>query len=489
MGDQNTILTDAEARHLLRRATFDGSPASLVRSRIAGLTRGAAVDKLLPRVPSKYRPIGRYIEQVQAKWIENIARGNTSLQSKLVLFWHDHFATAYSKVGDVKMMQNHVKLLYTHSLGNFRSFVKVIGKDPAMIEFLDTERNRKRVPNENYARELMELFTFGVVDFAGQVNYLQEDIVQIARAFTGWSHENYKPVFHDYQHDYDAQYLALRGPKVLFKGTHGFPGAGASFTVGGEGEPEADAVIDILFQHRDTDGHNTVARRIAKRLLEYYAYADPETSVVDGVVAAAGFDASFDIRALLRAIFAHDAFYATAQPSPFPSGTRKSVKWPAHYFAGAVRMLKMKLRGAHPYVDGGSYSSADEHMGNMGQTLLDPPSVFGWDWETSWLSSATLLARYQLVRDLVAARYGSARFRPEKLIDIGLTDPVAIVDAVIDILDVGHQISTSERSMLLDYLTDGGSAPSIDLQDEQVRNVKLHGLFALVMQSPAFQVC
>ena len=72
MGDQNTILTDAEARHLLRRATFDGSPASLVRSRIAGLTRGAAVDKLLPRVPSKYRPVGRYIEQVQAKWIENL---------------------------------------------------------------------------------------------------------------------------------------------------------------------------------------------------------------------------------------------------------------------------------------------------------------------------------------------------------------------------------------------------------------------------------
>jgi hypothetical protein len=152
-------------------------------------------------------------------------------------------------------------------------------------------------------------------------------------------------------------------------------------------------------------------------------------------------------------------------------------------------MLKMRLRGTHPYVDGGSYSNADEYLGNMGQNLLDPPSVFGWDWETSWLSSSTLLARYQLVRDLVSARDGSARFRPEKLVDLALTDPVAIVDAVIDILDVGHQITLSERSLLLDYLTDGGSASSINLQDEQVRNVKLHGLFALVMQSPAFQVC
>ena len=180
--------------------------------------------------------------------------------------------------------------------------------------------------------------------------------------------------------------------------------------------------------------------------------------------------------------------HEVAQPAPLAAGVRRSIKWPAHYFVGSLRMLRMRLRGSSSYVDGGSYSDANEHMSNMGQTLLDPPSVFGWEWETSWISTAALLARYQLARDLVASRYGGWRFRPERLMDLELTNPSAIVDAVLDLLDVAHQITSAERNTLVEYLTDGGAVASVDLLDEQVRNVKLHGLFALVMQSPAYQV-
>jgi uncharacterized protein (DUF1800 family) len=111
------------------------------------------------------------------------------LQSKLVLFWHDHFATGISKVGDAGLMADQIQLLYQLCKGDMRALVKAISKNPAMMEFLDTVRNDKDVPNENYARELQELFTLGVEDFAGNPNYTQDDIVQIARAFTGWRYD------------------------------------------------------------------------------------------------------------------------------------------------------------------------------------------------------------------------------------------------------------------------------------------------------------
>src|SRR5262249_31147775 len=153
-------------------------------------------------------------------------------------------------------------------------------RNAAMMEFLDTVRNFKDEPNENYARELQELFTLGVNDLAGNPNYVQDDVVQIARAFTGWYYDRHgdaalDPDSHDFMADFPE-----RGPKVIYQQTGGFGSAGRAFTGNGEGAGEIDAVIDIIFQHTDTDGKKTVARRIAHRLLEFYAHADPATSVV-----------------------------------------------------------------------------------------------------------------------------------------------------------------------------------------------------------------
>jgi uncharacterized protein (DUF1800 family) len=419
-----------------------------------------------------------------------MTRTSRELQEKLVLFWHDHFATSYTKVGDLDQMADQNRLLRQTCKGNFKAFVKAINKDPAMMEFLDTVRNRDTEPNENYGRELQELFTLGVKDLAGNPNYDQEDVVQIARAFTGWRYDDHGGAFlNDGRHDFMTDYPE-RGPKVIYKNRGGFNDTnGQSFTVGGEGENEIDEVIDIIFQHRDTDGKITVARYIAHKLLTYFAYSDPDVSVVDAVVMASSFDVEFDIAKLLRAIFVHDAFYE-AMAAPSGASSKKSVKWPIDYIVGTLRTLRMKLKSKYQYVDGGSYDSVDDQLSNMGQILMEPPSVFGWDWETAWLSSATLLARYGFARDVTGARgSGATSLRTDRLFDLSDSVPISIVQQVTDLLGVTDQITTEERDALIDYLVDGGppSTP-IDLNDYDIRNRKLHGLVALVLQSPAYQL-
>jgi uncharacterized protein (DUF1800 family) len=490
MGDQNTALTPETVRHLLRRTGFGVTQRDADNILKRYPTRGLAADKLLSYRPKRFTPRGNDFAAAHNKWLKFLLKDKIGLQSKLALFWHDHFSVANSKVQDPKLMGNYVQLLYLNSRGNLKAFVKAMNRDAAMMEFLDTVRNRKQVPNENYGRELQELFTLGVLDFAGNENYTQEDIVQISRAFTGWRYDDRGRAYFDAnRHDFEAQYPA-RGPKVIFKTTGGFGAAGRSFTVNGEGEPEIDAVIDVIFDHTDTDGKKTVARYVTRRLFTFLAYSDPSTALIDELVATSGFDTDWEITPLVRALLVHDAFYETLAPAPYGAGTRKSVKWPVDFVVGTLRTLGMKPKGRDQFIDGGSFQPVLTHLGNMGQTILDPPSVFGWDWETGWISSATLLARYTFARDVTASRgKGSSAFRPEKkLIDLDLTDAGEIVDAVTDLLGVTTQLTAAERTVLVDYLTDGGLNPTLDLRDYDVRNSKLNGLFALVMQSPAYQL-
>jgi uncharacterized protein (DUF1800 family) len=479
----------ATARHLLRRTGFGATRADAQDLLDKHATLDAAVDKLLDFKPSKFKPGGRYVEDIHNKWLKYMIKTRQPLQERLVLFWHDHFATSYDKVGDVDLMALQNRLLRLNCKGDFKALVKAINKDAAMMEFLDTVRNRRNQPNENYARELEELFTLGVKDPLGNDNYEQEDIVQIARAFSGWDYDD-KGVaeFNDGQHDYADDYPE-RGPKRIFKSKGGFGNpAGQDFTANGEGEAEIDTVIDIIFQHRYGPGlRNTVADYIAGRLITYFAFADPSQSFVHDVVDDSSFVGGWDIAALLKQIFLHDDFYLTAAAPG--AGTKKSVKWPIDYVVTTVRLLEMKLKGKYQETQGGDYRDARSALINMGQSLFEPPSVFGWDWELAWLSSSTLLARYSFARDLSSSRDGGAiSLRPEKLMDLSLTDPGQIVDAVTDVLGVDDQLSVGERTALINYLTDGSGVGPVDLLDDNTRFEKLHGLFAVVLQSPVYQL-
>ena len=487
---ENTPLTLAHARHLLRRTGFGATTAEAQALLDNAATRGAAADSLIAFSPAKFKPGGRYIEDVHNKWVKYMTKTRLQLQEKLVLFWHDHFATSYGKVGDVDLMKLQNRLFRLNCIGDFKAFVKAVNKDAAMIEFLDTVRNRKNEPNENYARELQELFTLGVTDLLGNTNYDQEDIVQIARAFTGWDYDNKGAAeFLDYRHDYEADYLAERGPKRIFKVRGGFGDpAGQDFTVNGEGEPEIDTVVDIIFQHRYGPGlRSTVADYIAKKLTTYFAHPNPSLSFIEDVVDASGFASNWNIGQLLKQIFVHDDFYLSA-PAP-AAGVPKSVKWPIDFTVSALRLLRMKLKGKYQETQGGSYASVRDHLTNMGQILLEPPSVFGWDWEEAWVSSSTMLARYGLARDLIASRgSGATTFRPDKVMDLGLTDAGDIVTAAATVLGIEDQLSGADVTALINYLTDNSPASPVNLFDDDVRNTKLHGLFGLLLQSPAFQL-
>jgi uncharacterized protein (DUF1800 family) len=499
MGDASTTLTAAEARHLLQRTGFGATAANL--KQFTGKTRGAAADSLLHFTPAKFKPTGKTIDDVHNKWIKYMITATHPLQEKLVLFWHDHFSTAASKVDNAALMGSQNKLLRQFCKGNFKDFVKAINRDAAMMEFLDTVRNRKRVPNENYGRELQELFTLGVNDFSGHANYTQDDIVQIARAFTGWDYDSKtgKSSLNTSQHDFMANFPS-RGPKVIYKSTGGFGASGMAYAASAadEGPQEIDAVIDVIFQHRDSDGKNTVARYVTRKLLTYLAVPGPKrvtqaepdlTPVIDAIVTQSGFDSSWDLGALLRAMFIHDAFYTTAATVPFTSDTEKSVKWPVDYVVTTLRLLNMRLKSNSQYVAGGSSAPISDQLDGMGQLLLEPPSVFGWDWEAAWISSTTLLGRYGFARDVTSARgTGKTAFRPEKLISLGLSDPTQILNAVTDLLGVTDQMTDADKAPLIDYLTDNGANTSLNLNDSNVRNTKLNGLFALVLESPAYQL-
>ncbi len=486
MGDENSTLSAAEARHLLRRTGFDVSAAKIGKWIAKGTTRGEAVDEVLKFNPQGFKPTGKDADDQHDKWIKFLVKTKAALQEKLVLFWHDHFATGISKVGDTDRMANQNRLFRQHCKGDFRVLVKAVNRDPAMMEYLDTVRNGKDGLNENYARELQELFTLGVKDVTGADNYLQEDIVQIARAFTGWRYnDKNEPFLRNERHDFGG------APKTIYKSTGQFGVAGVTYAGGAsgvtEGAAEIDSVVDVIFQHRDTQGKNTVARRTARRLIEFFGTIAPPQSFVDDVVGTGtgAFDATWDVHGLLRRLFTHDDFYLGAGA---PATTdHKSIAWPIDYVVTTLRTLKIKLKGKDLLVAGGDYNRIREHLQSMGQTLFDPPSVFGWEWETNWISSATLLARYTFVRDLTSARDGGGTsFRPEKLVDTSLTDPDAIVDAVLDVCGVREQFGGAEKSALATYLVTGGGP--IDLEDYDYRNQKLHGLFALVLASPAFQL-
>jgi uncharacterized protein (DUF1800 family) len=503
MGDANTLLTPAHTRHLLKRTGLGLTKRDQRTITQRPKARGKVADKLLKFRPRGVRFKAEEFNDAVDEWLLSLVQTKTPLLEKLVLFWHDHFSTAFDKVGSTGLMIQQNTRLHENAKGNFKTFVKAMNRDPAMMEFLDTVRNRRQRPNENYAREVQELFTLGVKDFAGNDNYTQDDIVQIARAFTGWRYESpevhgerdasrARAIFDENRHDFMEQYPE-RGPKVIFTTTGGFGPGGRSFAANGEGAAEIDTVVDIIFEHRDTDGKNTVARRTASRLFEYFAHASPDVAVVDEVVAAARFDTTWDLQALLRAILVHDAFYATAAPAPFDGATLKSVKWPIDFVVGTLRTLRMKMvidkeRGLR--VEGGSRSRLRTHLESMGQELMNPPSVFGWDWETAWLSSSTLLAHYLFARDVAAARdRGKNVFDVRKVINLRLSDPDAIVDAVTDLLGISDQLTPAERAVLVDYLTDGGTVTSFDFKhDDEARDGKLYGLFALAMQSPAYQV-
>ena len=333
----------AAVGHLLRRVTFGVTPVEL-RS-WEGVSYEAAVERLLATLdsPMPSDPAGFDVYRpgaIQETWLERMLGGEGAFAERLALFWHGHFATSDAKIQDGALMWAQARLLRTKGTGKFADLVLAISRDVAMIRWLDGNSNRSGHPNENYAREVQELFTLG------RGGYTEADVREIARAFTGWGSRHHDFVFTRGFHD--------AGPKTF----HGATGA-----FGGE---DAVRIVTAL---------PACHRFIAGKLLRTFSHADPTDAEVTEL--ASVFESSGgDVRATLRAMLLAPAFRDA-------SHARSLVRGPVEFVAAALRATGITKPP----------DRAQGWLDRMGQILFRPPSVKGWTSGTGWLSAGATVER------------------------------------------------------------------------------------------------
>src|SRR5207245_554930 len=221
------ILDYEKAAHLYRRAGFGASEAEI--DALVGMDASAAADRFLTFKISKSSTQGRDAETSARSWLKRMLK-KPPLQEKMTFFWHGHFANSIEKIVDIRPMNVQNGLFRLFATGNFKALVRAVTKDPAMLVFLDGQENQAGNPNENYARELMELFTLGIKDDAGAGNYTQSDVHQLARALTGYVIDGRKGVLDPGRHD--------DGADKTFMGVTG--------NLGAEGAAPADDVTEAI---------------------------------------------------------------------------------------------------------------------------------------------------------------------------------------------------------------------------------------------------
>jgi uncharacterized protein (DUF1800 family) len=360
-----------DARHLLNRTGFGATDAEV--RRFAGMAREEAARTLLaetrttavtapPAFTADPGPLRYPRENASAEerkqfqqeqirdglelrgwWIEEMLATPSPLTERMTLFWHNHFVSAQQKVRLAGLMYRQNVTLRENALGNFGTLLHAVARDPAMVIYLDNAQNRKGTPNENFAREVMELFTLG------EGHYGEPDIKEAARAFTGWSlnRETGRFMFRPFIHDY--------GQKTV---------------LGRAGNLDGDDVLDILLAKPET------AEFVTRKLWREFVSQDPDEREVRRI-AARFRDSRYEIKVALYEILASDAFYAAAN-----RGTL--VKSPVDLVVGTLRQFGMRPSETVPFAVAAA---------NMGQNLFGPPNVKGWPGGDAWINSNRLLAR------------------------------------------------------------------------------------------------
>jgi uncharacterized protein (DUF1800 family) len=293
------------------------------------------------------------IEELRAWWVRRMIVTPRPLEERMTLLWHGHFTSGYREVRSARMMWQQNELLRKHAVGNFRDLLVAISQDPAMLRYLDNANNRKAAPNENYARELLELFTLG------EGNYSEPDVKEAARALTGWTLRHGE--FHSDQRMHDD------GEKTFLGRTGRFDGNG---------------IIDIILDQLAAE------RFLARKLLVYFVRDDPPDADVEALARVIRAH-DFNMREVMRKLLKSELFYAREimfsqikGPVDLVVGTFRVLELPPHDLYGAVRALR-----------------------GMGQDLFQPPNVKGWDGGRKWISTATIYARYNFASAVLAGTH------------------------------------------------------------------------------------
>jgi uncharacterized protein (DUF1800 family) len=358
------------AAHLWRRAGFGATPHELERALQEGPAR--TLERLLdpaghdPALLDGVRAVLAFdsLEGLQSWWTELILAGGDPLGERLTLFWHDHFATSNDKVADLRAMHAQVHLLRERGGGDFRELLHAVARDPAMLIWLDGDENRVGHPNENFAREVLELFALGIG------HYGEDDVLEAARAFTGWG---------------------TRGRAFAWRQEH--HDGGEKHVLGARGAFDGDAVLDVIL------ADPACPRHVARALLAEFVAAGYDEGHVQAL-ADVLVERQWSVRAALEVLLASRLFFA-------PAARHARI-------AGPVELCAITARGLDARVPARDVVRA---CARMGQSLYRPPSVKGWDGGRAWVHAGTWIARHDLLAGMVldgsrvdlAARFGDPR--------------------------------------------------------------------------------
>ena len=426
------------AAHLFRRAAFGASHAELTTA--MNRSPDEVVDHLLQieLEPAAFRSqcadlvraalASGNIQRLAAQWVYRMLMTPVPLLEKMTLFWHGHFATSAEKVKDAELMQRQNELLRRFALGDFPELLLEISRDPAMLIYLDSVTNRKAHPNENYAREVMELFCLG------EGNYSERDIRELARCFTGWEIKRKRFRFNRYQHD--------AGTKSVL---------GRSGRFGGE-----DGVAIVASQA-------AAPTFLARKLVRYFLMDEPESSeALIAPLAKQLRDDQLLIRPTVRRILSSNLMFSE-------HAIARKIRSPAEFVSGVLRGLEGTA----------NLMEVASGLGQLGQALFAPPSVKGWDGGRAWINSSTLLARSNLIRRMLDSdktRFGK-RSLAEYFASVGV-DKDNVVDWVEEAwfaVDLPPAARRQATGRLRDASADN---------DQALRDV-IHFLCTL----PEFQLC
>jgi len=482
---------DETAAHLLNRAGFGGPPAAI--QKLTDLGPDKAVSSLLDyenipdptadpawatpdpgenerlrdavqkATPEERRQIFQQqlrlqyqrLTELRGWWLNRMARGPRPFQEKMVLFWHGHFATSFEKVHNAYYMWRQNELFRRLATGNWLELLTFAGQDPAMLIWLDQAESRKEHPNENFAREVMELFSLG------EGHYTEKDVTEGARALTGWSLDRltekfiFRPFFHD------------NGIKTFL---------GRTGNLNGE-----DVMVQIVTQPQ-------AARFITAKLWNYFA-GQPPSDALNDALAAVLRESGNNFKPFLRTMFRSEEFYE-------PSIIRNQVKSPVQWLVGSARMLECDL----PPVQ-----ICEAVLRNLGQDLFAPPNVKGWDGGITWITTNTLLARYNDAATLIQGTFpplaasdfarklggqgGAKAERQAQRIRIGGVNVDKIV-APEELADKDLLVKSLESRLLQTTLRDEQQKALRDFLDTKPKldDADVQTAIRLVMATPQFQV-
>jgi uncharacterized protein (DUF1800 family) len=471
--------------HLLRRAAFGAVEADVAS--YAAMPFVSAVDRLLSferfpddvdekigtpghvgvtaRAANGFQPLTN-IDDARQRWLFRMVHSERPLQEKMALFWHNHFATAYNKIAgtfgaadatrllsaksgeDGSGVVGQIELFRRFAVGNFRDLLVAVAKDPAMLVWLDGRLNVRNRPQENFARELMELFTMGVGTFQ------EADVYAGARVFTGWNlarpSNGYAFSYVPGQHDLEAKEFSF---PVYANGNRVIPARGAA-----QGMQDGLDLIEAVARHPAT------GPRLARKLYDFFLNETdtPDQALLQDV-ARIYYDSGYEIKPMVRRLLTSAQFHDDRN-------FYKRYAWPVEF---VVRSLK------EVGWNGFSLANTLTPLLNMGQQLFEPPDVNGWELGRGWFSTGGMLARMNFAAQLAS----NQKFNLRDLARPVGTTPEALLSFVLDRL-TPNDFAPSAYNALLDYTRAGVNFTG---SDDQLAT-KASGLVHLVVGSGDYQL-